>query len=149
MNHSGLPAFDTTIHTTNIWLNDLMDRLLWRDRQHTYHALRTVLHALRDRLPIDEAAAFGAQLPMLVRGFYYEGWHPHGKPVKERRKAEFLAHVAAEFRDCLDVDPEEVAHAVFDVLAQHVSAGAVEQVKQVLPEEIRSLWCEETRSVWG
>ena len=39
-----------------------------------YLALRTVLHALRDRLTLEEAVQLGAQLPMLVRGFYYEGW---------------------------------------------------------------------------
>jgi hypothetical protein len=26
----------------------------------------------------------GAQLPLLVRGIYYEGWHMAGKPTRER-----------------------------------------------------------------
>ena len=26
----------------------------------------------------------GAQLPMLLRGLYYEGWHMAGKPTKDR-----------------------------------------------------------------
>jgi uncharacterized protein (DUF2267 family) len=105
-----------------------------------YHALRAVLHALRDRLTVEQAAALAAQLPMLVRGFYYEGWHPHGKPVKERHKEEFLAHIADAFRDDPDVDPEQVTRAVFDVLAKHVTAGEIESVKQGLPAELRSLW---------
>src|SRR5439155_1429880 len=126
MSATGIPAFDSTIQTTNEWLNDLTDRMGWQERYRAYHALRAVLHALRDRLPVDEAAAFGAQLPMLVRGFYYEGWHPHGKPRKERKKEEFLAHVAAAFGDDLTVDPEEVARSVFQVIAGHVSPGEVE-----------------------
>jgi uncharacterized protein (DUF2267 family) len=99
-----------------------------------------VLHALRDRLPVDQAAALAAQLPMLVRGFYYEGWHPPGKPVKERHKEEFLAHIAAAFQDDPDVDPERVARAVFQVVSKHVTSGEIEGVKRSLPTEFRSLW---------
>jgi uncharacterized protein (DUF2267 family) len=144
MSTTGITAFDSTIHTTNVWLNDVLDRMGWQDKQRAYHALRAVLHALRDRLTVDQAAAFGAQLPMLVRGFYYEGWHPHGKPVKERKKEEFLAHVVAAFWDEPEVDPEEIARAVFQVIARHVTAGEVEHMKITLPEEIRSLWAEES-----
>ena len=86
MSATGIRAFDSTIQTTNVWLNDLVDRLGWQDKQRAYHALTAGLHALRDRLPVNEAVALGAQLPMLVRGFYYEGWHPHDKPTKERKK---------------------------------------------------------------
>jgi uncharacterized protein (DUF2267 family) len=89
---------------------------------------------------VDQAAALAAQLPMLVRGFYYEGWHPHGKPVKERHKQDFLAHIAAAFREGPAVDPERVARAVFQVLSKHVTAGEIEGVKRSLPTELRSLW---------
>jgi len=141
MSQTGLTPFDSTLQTTNIWLNDIRERLGWTEDHHrAYHALRAVLHALRDRLPVDQAAALAAQLPMLVRGFYYEGWHPHGKPVKERHKEDFLAHVAEAFRDDPDVDPERVVRAVFRVLSKHVSGGEIESVIRSLPTEIRSLW---------
>ena len=140
MSATGITAFDSTIHTTNIWLNDLMSWLGWPDKQQAYHALRVVLHTLRDRLPVEQAAALGAQLPMLVRGFYYEGWHPHGKPVKERHKADFLAHIAAAFPNSFDVEVEEVTRAVFHVLSKHVTGGEIEAVKRSLPADIRSLW---------
>ena len=68
-------VFDTTIQKTQVWLNDLMSELDWEDKPHkAYMALRTVLHALRDRLMVVVAVQLGAQLPMLIRGFYYEGW---------------------------------------------------------------------------
>jgi hypothetical protein len=51
--------FDTTQHTTNVWLKDLEMMLGWGDRPAAYHALRTVLHALRDRLTVDEVATLG------------------------------------------------------------------------------------------
>jgi uncharacterized protein (DUF2267 family) len=140
MSQTDLTQFDSTLQTTHVWLNDIQERLGWEEPYRAYHALRAVLHALRDRLPVEQVAALAAQLPMLVRGFYYEGWHPHGKPVKERHKEEFLAHIAAAFRDDPDVDPEQVTRAVFRVLAKHVSAGEVESVKNCLPGELRSLW---------
>jgi uncharacterized protein (DUF2267 family) len=140
MSQTGLTAFDSTIHSTNVWLHDVMECLDWQDRQRAYLALRAVLHALRDRLTVEEAADFAAQLPMLVRGFYYEGWHPHGKPVKERKKEEFLDHIARAFQDGSCVDPERVARAVFQALTRHVSAGEIEDIKSSLPADIRSLW---------
>jgi uncharacterized protein (DUF2267 family) len=142
---NSLPALDSTAQTTHAWLNELMNLMGCQDQHHAYQALRAVLHALRDRLSVDQAAALGAQLPMLVRGFYYEGWHPHGKPVKERKKEKFLAHIRAAFRQDPDVDAEQVAQAVFQLLASHVSAGEVEKVKNNLPREVRALWPEEVR----
>jgi uncharacterized protein (DUF2267 family) len=141
---TGLRAFDSTIHTTHVWLNELTNLLGGPDdSQRAYLALRAVLHALRDRLSVDETACLAAQLPMLVRGFYYEGWHPHGKPLKERKKEEFLAHVRADFRQAPDLDAEQVTRAVFQLLACHVTAGEIEKLKRTLPDEIRSLWPEE------
>jgi uncharacterized protein (DUF2267 family) len=97
------------------------------------------LHALRDRLTIEEVAQFAAQLPMLMRGFYYEGWDPSGKPLKQRHKDEFLARIAQELTPN-GLDPEQIARAVFQVLANRISEGEIEDVEHVLPEDIRDLW---------
>jgi uncharacterized protein (DUF2267 family) len=140
MSQTGLPAFDSTVQTTHIWVNDVAERLGWQDKQRAYLALRAVLHALRDHLSVDGAAALGAQLPMLVRGFYYEGWHPAGKPLKERKLEEFLAHVAAAFPDEAVIDSEAVTKAVFQVIAKHGDTGEVEKVKSLFPAELRPLW---------
>jgi uncharacterized protein (DUF2267 family) len=137
MSMTGLDTFDGTIHKTNHWLNELMQVLGWRDKHKTYRALKATLHALRDRLTVDEAAQLGAQLPMLVRGFYYEGWDPTGKPLRERHREQFLALIAREFDA---YDPERVARAVFTLLERQVSEGEIQDVKQVLPEALRDLW---------
>jgi uncharacterized protein (DUF2267 family) len=149
MRPTGIRAFDSTIHTTNVWLNDLMDQLGWEDKQRAYQALRVVLHALRDHLTVEQAAALGAQLPMMVRGFYYEGWHPAGKPLKDRKLGDFLLLVGAELPDGgLGLDVEEVVRAVFHVIAKHVTPGEVDHVRFCLPGEFRSLWAEELHTVW-
>jgi uncharacterized protein (DUF2267 family) len=140
MTETGLAAFDSTIQTTNVWLNEIQERLGWQDHYRAYHALRAVLHALRDRLTVEQAAALAAQLPMLVRGFYYEGWHPHGKPLKERKKEQFLAHIADAFQGDADVDPEQITRAVFGVLDRHVTSGEIASIQHSLPLELRTLW---------
>ena len=142
MSATGLSTFDETVQLSNVWLNELMRAVDWDDKQRAYRLLRATLHALRDRLSPDEAAHLGAQLPMLVRGFYFEGWHPAGKPRKERHKDDFLAHIDVAFRNDPDVDAEAVARAVFAVIGKHVSPGEVRDIVGSLPAEIRALWPE-------
>ncbi len=143
MRATGITAFDSTLQKTHLWLNNLMQELRWDNRQGAYIALRAVLHALRDRLTVDEAAQLGAQLPMLVRGFYYEGWRPARTPVNERTKAAFLEHIRANVRvdpEDLAVDPEQLARAVFMVLFGFVSTGELEDVRGMFPQEVQDLW---------
>lgn len=140
MSATGLKAFDSTIQTTNIWLDEIMGEMGWEDRHKSYHALRAVLHALRDRLPVNETAHLAAQLPMLVRGFFYEGWQPAHTPVKERSQDEFLTHVTEAFLFDTEADSRKIARAVFRVLARHVTSGEVEKIKHALPGGIRELW---------
>lgn len=134
-------VFQGTLQKTQIWLNDLMSELDWQGKpEKTYFALRTVLHALRDRLTVEEAIQLGAQLPMLVRGFYYEGWTLKGKPHKERHKEDFLAHVKDAFKDDVTVRPESIVRAVFRVLERHTSDGEMADVKNSLPKALHELW---------
>jgi uncharacterized protein (DUF2267 family) len=134
-------VFDNTNQKTQEWLNELMYELDWEDRPHkAYLALRTVLHALRDRLPVEEAIQLGAQLPMLVRGFYYEGWTLKNKPHKERHKDQFLDHVREAFPDDVTVNPQQVVRAVFRVLQRHTSPGEIDDVKHVMPKPLQELW---------
>ncbi len=139
MSATGLKVFDSTIQTTNIWLDEIMKDLGWKDRHRAYHALRAVLHTLRDRLSVDEAAQLSAQLPLLVRGVFFEGWHPAHKPVKERRQDEFVAHVSESFALHNEADPEEVTRSVLKALSKHVDAGEVDSLRRVLPPAVQTL----------
>lgn len=139
MSMTGLDVFDATVHKTNAWLTDIMEQLETADRHEAYHALRVVLHALRDRLTAEEAVHLAAQLPMLVRGFYYEGWRPAGKPLKTHRE-EFLAAIQAGSRTTDANEAERLARAVFQVVAAHITEGEIRDIKGILPKDIRSLW---------
>ena len=99
-----------------------------------------MLHATRDRLNPDEAVQFGAQLPMLIRGFYYEGWHPHDKPKKYRHKAQFLEEIHKRVPTLDNAQLERAATAVFETLESEMPGGELEQVRQSLPAELRELW---------
>ena len=125
--------FNHTFQTTNIWLKDLMGELKWEYRHKVYRALRASLQALRDRLTVAEAAHLGSQLPMLIRGLYYEGWDPTGKPQKVRHKEAFLTLIRHHFRDDPRVNAEQVARAVLKVLTQHVSEGEIADIKHCVP----------------
>lgn len=145
MRPTELAPIENTLHKTHAWLNQIDAEMGWTGRVRAYHALRVVLHALRDRLTVPETVDLGAQLPMLIRGLYYEGWDPNGKPVKIRRKEEFLEPIAAAFQDDPTVYPEAVAWVVFKVLAAHVTSGEIHDVLHVLPERIRALWPADVR----
>jgi uncharacterized protein (DUF2267 family) len=102
--------------------------------------LGAVLRALRDRLTIDEAAQLSAQLPLLIRGIYFDQWRPAEQPKRVRHLDDFLAMIAESDGEGAPIDPEDAARAVFKVLGRHIARGEADQLKAVLPAEIRSLW---------
>ncbi|MEW5727615.1 MAG: DUF2267 domain-containing protein [Pseudomonadota bacterium] len=140
MSETGLRQLDETIQTTHAWLNDIMSEC-GTDRQTAYRALKAVLQTLRDRLTVEEAAHLGAQLPMLVRGFYYDSYKPARQPHKSRTPEEFLDEVERHLSDARPIDIASATRVVLKVLERHVSPGEVKQVKAMLPRDIRdSLW---------
>jgi uncharacterized protein (DUF2267 family) len=139
-------VFETTFQKSNEWLHDVAAELHTDEHQFAYRVLRDVLHALRDRLTSEEAAHLGAQLPMLLRGMYYEGWTPSSPPNKDDRQ-EFLQRIAESMADQPGPpDPERWAQAVFAVLARRIDAGEVTDVVGILPEAFRTLWPESARA---
>jgi len=137
---SGVEVFDTTLQKTLNLLHDVCSEIGWpKDRKkQAYSALRAVLHVLRDRLPVTESANFAAQLTMLVRGFYYEGWKPEIVPKKMRRD-DFLAAVADQFPYAVDGGTQRLVDGVVRALSRHVEASAIEDIKEELPEDIVEL----------
>jgi uncharacterized protein (DUF2267 family) len=145
MNASSVAALDHTIQETNIWLKALDERLHFHDRHHAYSALRAVLHALRDRLTPETAVHLGAQLPMLVRGLYYEGWHMAGKPTKDHSAQEFADHVLEQLPPQFRIDPLTVTKGVFQLLWERLDPGESAKIIDHLPLPLRALWPEIAR----
>ncbi len=135
-----ITPFEKTVHISNEWLEQLGQELGRDDAQLSYRTLRAVLMALRDRLTVEEATDLGAQLPMLIRGLYYEGYNPSQTPTKERSLEAFLNHVSRNLQEAVDGSPEEAARAVFRLLSRHVTAGELSDVRAMLPGDVRGLW---------
>lgn len=137
---TGVEVFDSTIQKTIALLKDVSAEFGWPEerRQQAYSALRSVLHAVRDRLPVTEAANFAAQLPMLVRGFYYEGWKPESVPKKMHRQ-EFLAEVQKQFQFSVDGGAERLVNGIMRVLTRHIEPHTLEKIKTEMPHDLADL----------
>ena len=135
---TGLEVFDRTIHLTNEWLLEVMHDLGTTERVHAWHALHAVLGALRDRMPVEEVAHLSAQLPLLVRGLFFEGWRP-GAPARYRTRAELIARVQDALSGCAPVDADRACNAVFACLKRHITPGELHYVQAVLPAELKTL----------
>lgn len=148
MSAVGLESIDHTVQLTHEWINDLDARLGWNNRHRTYRLLRTVLQAIRDWLPANEAVDFGAQLPTLLRGVYYEHWRPSSTPVKHRSRADFLACIADAFQNDPIVFTSEAVAAAFELLSERIAAGEIDDVRRHLPSDLRALWSLRSEAAW-
>ena len=139
MPSAGLPTFDKTLQESNLWLKELSTILKTRDRETAYRILRATLHALRDRLGAHNAVHLGAQLPMLLRGLYYEGFRLEESSTTERHLKPFLDHVRAELPPTFGVDVANGVRAVFWLMYDKLDKGEVAKIERILPAEIREL----------
>jgi uncharacterized protein (DUF2267 family) len=146
MSAVGLEGIEHTVQLTHQWVNDLDARLGWENKHRAYRLLRTVLQAVRDWLPVNEAASFGAQLPELLRGVYYEHWRPAATPVKHRHRDDFIARVGGTFANDPLIFPEDAVMAVFELMSDKIAAGEIEKVRHALPADLRALWPSETKA---
>lgn len=134
-----MSTFDHAIQKADTWIRDMKRELGTDDPRQAYHALAAALHTLRDRLRVDEAAQLGAQLPLLVRGLFFEGWHPASTPVHVRRPEEIIARFEQKSGDGHGLDAERSMAAMFEVLRRHVSQGELESLAHVLPRSLADL----------
>jgi uncharacterized protein (DUF2267 family) len=135
-------VFQTTITKSAEWVEDVMAQLGITDARKGLRVLRAGLHTIRDRLPDGEVVDLGAQIPTLLRGFYYDGWRPGAARERPRDEGEVLE----EMRDNLDrdatIDPELGLRAVIRVLAWHVSGGELDDVEHTLPTPLARIWAD-------
>src|SRR3982074_1054369 len=123
MSLSSVDSIERSVHETNRWLNEVAEELGHEDREQAWRVLRAHLRLLRDRLTVDEAAQLAAQLPLVLRGVFYEGFDPSRQPVKLRHRDEFLERLAAEAQASGPGEAARAADAATRILESHVTAG--------------------------
>lgn len=140
MADQGYAGLNRSIEKTNQMLTHIEEAYGWpRDRRRqSFAALRAVLHALRDRLTVYEAADLAAQLPLVVRGLYYEGWIPSKVPIKMHRD-EFLDRVGREFPFDIEGGRETLIERVLQAVRRFVTPGEWDHIRSSLPRDLVEL----------
>jgi uncharacterized protein (DUF2267 family) len=138
MSQQGLETIESTTQKTHEWIARIAETL-HMEKRDAWKSLRAVLQTTRDRLPVEVAVHFGAQLPMLIRGMYYEGWEPSKVPMKLMLR-EFLEIVQQSIVTDRTIDPVETTQAVLAIVGSYVGLGEMEKVKQTFPRDMQNLF---------
>jgi uncharacterized protein (DUF2267 family) len=129
-------VFHNALEHPQQWVLEMMAELRTHDERDALQALRAGLQALRDRLTLEEVAQLSAQMPLVIRGLFFEGWDPTGKPLRLRKREEFLSLVRERYAPRHQATADEIVRALFRVLGRHVSQGELTDVMATLPQEI-------------
>lgn len=138
---SGITSLDRSIHLTMEWLKEIQEEFRWPDMNRVYSATKAVLLATRDRVTVVEAHHFAAQIPLVMKGMFFDGYNPSDKPLNIRNQEEFLEHVRYHFGDN-PLDAENAVRTVARVLRRKISPGQYEDVVGNMPENIQKLYKE-------
>jgi uncharacterized protein (DUF2267 family) len=128
--------FDRAVQSARTWINAVAATFDTEDREFAFRVTRAWLHALRDELPVPEAAHFAAQLPDLLRGVYYENWNPAAVPT--RRSLDEVVHRFAADANVSEREVPKVAWLVSDAIATHVSG--FEKTLDRIRHDVRALF---------
>src|SRR6056297_43058 len=125
---------------TQSWLSEIAQLLHVPGRSDwAFSAMKAVLHTLRDRTTLEEEFHLSAQLPVLIRGIYLEGYKPSGKPEKMNAE-EFVREIKNRMGPSTEVQAHDAIRAVFTVLYEKISPGEMEDIKGSMPKDIQRLW---------
>lgn len=136
-----LAEFDRTVNTSEKWIMEVAEELGTENYSEALQGFRATIHVLRDRVKVNDATNLGAQLPVLLAGYYYEGWNSAQVPVALRNKKDFLDAVQRNI-DNFDhsLDSKECVPAVLSVLSKRISDGQINKIKSNMPDELLELW---------
>lgn len=111
--------------------------------------VRSVFHVLRDIISMEESFQLISELPMALKSVYVDGWNNHKPKERIRHMDDFISAVVKKDGPAGYSDftaKKEGVHgieAVFKVLKKHVSKGEMEDVRSVLPKDLKVL-CDVT-----
>lgn len=135
-------VFENSVQKSEGWIKEMQSELDWVSADSAYHLLRSVLHVLRDNFSIDEAAHFSAQLPLVLRGTFYECWNPQKNQVQGLTKEEFLNAVRSNMgpSDRLNYDFEKGVVVAVGVIMNHISQGEMDDIIQSQKHSLKNFF---------
>lgn len=125
----------------NHFINEVAEEL-GVSRNSAARITKAVLHAVRDKMPPDDAIEFAQGLPMALKAVYIEQYDISSAPVPIRHPHDFLDYIfyKDEFTASNDFpEPDSVErslYAVFKVLRKYMDAGQIDQLRSVLGKQI-------------
>jgi len=140
--------FDQYAQEGNHFINQIQEKT-GRSRAEAAHLLRSTLHALRNRISLEESLHLNAQLPMFLKAVYVDNLSASEDVVRSRTYEDFVVQVMAvdEQPSNTSLGSEEKVKedilAVFQLLNQYVSEGEWKHISDNLPEEITEAIFEE------
>lgn len=142
--------FDKYAAHGNEFVNEVAEELsIPGDAETAGRILRAVLRTLRGRLTQAESFDLLAQLPMMLKAVYVDGWKPSTEPDKHVRTVDdFVEEMTAQagptaLRDFPNpARAKTCASAVFRVLKRHVSRGESADIAGQLPKGLQMLWTD-------
>lgn len=137
--------FEDNIQNATVLLQEVANELHTDDLNKAGRIFRAVLQSIRDRLPVNDAVQFAAQLPIFWKGIYFDQYDPSKAPTKIRDAQEWINYIrnknAFAANNDFQQDEEITAafRAVFQVLQRNMTDGQLQKVKESLNQDIQEL----------
>lgn len=133
-------------HEGHKFVNEIADELgVPEDFDKADRIMTSVLHTLRDILTPEESMHLIAQLPMMIKAIYVNGWSLNKKSrihtIDEFIEGLMLQNPKTAVTDFgNDTKATERSKAVFRVIRNHIAIGEVKDIVAQLPPELTELW---------
>jgi uncharacterized protein (DUF2267 family) len=128
--------------------NEMVNRVateLEVPRDQGARILRSTLKALRNQLTLEENFDLLAQLPMIIKAVYVDGWNPTKYHMRAYTLADFFDDIRSNDGDSSgydfgnDVQTYSIVKRVFKVLSEYISEGEWDDIKSVVPKPLKKL----------
>ncbi len=130
----------------NEFMSDFAQELGYpEDIPRAGRVLKSILHALRNQLTIEESIQMVSQFPMFLKAVYVENWTLRKKSKKPKHLKEFYNEIrkidnrTAQYDFQTDDEIDNAIGVVFMSLRRYVSLGELEDIKAVLPKDLKHI----------
>lgn len=121
------------------FMEDLKDISMLRTSHQAYTMLQAVFQVFRRRLTIDQAIAFAAVLPPVLRAIFVSDWDTGEDRRSFGSEGEMLAEVRA-LRHNHNLSTDSAIKDVAAALHRHVEPATFDRALSLLPQGARDFW---------